>query len=53
MGAEAQESGTKGYLGAFSGVRYVRDRGSLEAAPSWDASALFREDKAGTCKNRD
>ena len=49
-GAEAQESGTSGYLRAFSGARYAQDRGlgfSLEAAPSWDANALFREDKAG------
>jgi len=50
MGAEAWESGTEGYLGVFSGARYVRDRGlgfSPEAAPSWDADALFRMDKAG------
>ena len=52
MGAEAWESGTSGYLGAFSGAGYARDRGlgfSPEAAPSWDAGALFqvRMDKAG------
>jgi len=37
MGAEAQESGTSGYLRAFSGARYAWDRGlgfSPEAAPS-------------------
>jgi len=48
-GAKAWESGTKGYLGAFLGAGYVRDRGlgfSLEAAPSWNSSALFQEDKA-------
>jgi len=50
MGAEARESGTKGYLRVFSGARYMQDRGlgfSLEVVPSWDASALFQEDKAG------
>ena len=50
MGAEARESGTEGYLRAFSGARYARDRGlgfSPEAVPSWDADALFRMDKAG------
>ena len=50
MGAEARESGTEGYLGAFSGARYARDRGlgfSPEAVPSWDAAALFWMDKAG------
>jgi len=49
MGAEVWESGTKGYLRVFSGATYARDRGlgfSPEAAPSWDASALFQEDKA-------
>jgi len=47
--AEAQESRRK-YLRAFSGAGYARDRGlgfSPEAAPSWDANALFRMDKAG------
>jgi len=47
MGAKAWESGTNGYLGVFLGARYARDRGlgfSLEAAPSWNASALFQED---------
>jgi len=32
------------------GAGYARDRGlgfSLEAAPSWDADALFQKDKAG------
>jgi len=55
-GAKAQESGTEGYLGAFSGARYARDRGlgfSPEAAPSWDANALFRMDKAGPRPSRD
>jgi len=50
-GAEAWESGTKGYLGVFSGARYMQDRGlcfSLEAAPSWDAGALFQKDKAAS-----
>jgi len=49
MGTEAWESRTKGYLEAFSGTGYTQDRGlgfSPEAAPSWDASALFQEDKA-------
>jgi len=44
MDAEAWESRTKRYLGAFSEARYVQDRGlgfSPEAAPSWDADALF------------
>ena len=43
------KSGPKGYLGAFLEVEYTWDRGlgfSLEAAPSWDASALFRRTKA-------
>ena len=46
----------KGYLGAFSGAGYARDRGlgfSPEAAPSWDADALFRMDKAGPRPSRD
>ena len=46
----------KGYLGAFSGVGYAWDRGlgfSLEAAPSWDADALFRMDKAGPRPSQD
>jgi len=50
MGAEARESRTSGYLGAFSGAGYAQDRGlgfSPEAAPSWDANALFQMDKAG------
>jgi len=54
MDAEAQESGIKRYLEAFSGARYARDRRlgfSLEAVPLWDASALFWMDKAGTCRN--
>ena len=44
----------KGYLGAFSGAGYARDRGlgfSPEAAPSWDADALFRMDPARTRGN--
>jgi len=48
LGAKAWESGTKRYLGAFLGARYAQDRGlgfSLEAAPSWDASALFWKDQ--------
>jgi len=56
MGAEARESGIKRYLGAFSGARYARDRGlgfSLEAAPSWDADALFQKDKAGPRPSQD
>ena len=55
-GAEARESGTEGYLGAFSGAGYARDGGlgfSPEAAPSWDADALFRMDKAGTREKQD
>jgi len=54
MGAEAWESRTKGYLGAFSGTRYTQDRGlgfSPEAVPSWDASALFQENKASIWKS--
>jgi len=46
----------KGYLGAFSGAGYARDRGlgfSPEAAPSWDADALFRMDEAGPRPSRD
>jgi len=46
----------KGYLGAFSGAGYARDRGlgfSPEAAPSWDADALFWMDKAGPWPSRD
>jgi len=46
----------KGYLGAFSGAGYARDGGlgfSPEAAPSWDADALFRMDKAGPRPSRD
>jgi len=46
----------KGYLGAFLGAGYARDRGlgfSPEAAPSWDADALFRMDKAGPRPSRD
>ena len=46
----------KGYLRVFSGARYARDRGlgfSLEAAPSWDADALFRMDKAGPWPSQD
>jgi len=38
----------------FLGAGYARDRGlgfSLEAAPSWDADALFQMDKAGTRGN--
>jgi len=34
----------------LSGAGYTQDRGlgfSLEAAPSWDANALFQMDKAG------
>jgi len=45
-----RESGTSRYLRVFSGAGYTWDRGlgfSLEAAPSWDANALFRMDKAG------
>jgi len=55
-GAEAWESGTSGYLGAFSEARYVWDRGlgfSLEAAPSWNADALFWMDKAGPRPSQD
>jgi len=55
-GAEARESRTSGYLGAFSGARYAWDRGlgfSPEAAPSWDADALFRMDKAGPRPSQD
>jgi len=42
----------------FSGARYIWDRGlgfSPEAAPSWDADALFQMDKApaGMRENRD
>ena len=54
-GAEARESGAK-YLGVFSGAGYARDGGlgfSPEAAPSWDADALFRMDKAGPRPSRD
>ena len=48
MGAEAQESRIKRYLGAFSGAGYVQNRGlGPEAVPSWDAGALFCMDKAG------
>ena len=50
MGAGAQKSRTKGYLGVFLGARYAQDRGlgfSPEAVPSWDADALFWMDKAG------
>jgi len=46
----------KGYLGVFSGAGYARDRGlgfGLEAAPSWDADALFWMDKAGPRPSRD
>ena len=46
----------KGYLGAFLGAGYARDRGlgfSPEAAPSWDADALFQMDKAGPWPSRD
>ena len=46
----------KGYLGVFSGAGYARDRGlgfSPEAAPSWDADALFRMDKAGPRPSQD
>ena len=53
--AEAWESGAK-YLGVFSGAGYARDGGlgfSPEAAPSWDADALFRMDKAGPRPSRD
>ena len=38
------------------GAGYARDRGlgfSLEAAPSWDADALFRRDKAGPRPSQD
>jgi len=55
-GAKVQESETKGYLRAFPGAGYARDRGldfSLEAAPSWDASIRFQEDKAGPRPSRD
>jgi len=56
-----RESGPEGYLGAFSGVWYAWDRGlgfSPEAAPSWDASALFQRTRlgqcpAGTCEKQD
>jgi len=54
--AKAQESGTNRYLGAFLGAGYARDRGlgfSPEAAPSWDADALFRRDKAGPRSSRE
>jgi len=50
MGAEVWESRPEGYLGVFLGARYVWDRGlgfSPEAAPLWDSSALFWENKAG------
>jgi len=43
------KAGQKGYLEAFLGAGYVQDRGlgfNPEAAPSWDANALFRIDKA-------
>jgi len=56
MGAKARESGPKRYLGAFSGAGYARDRGlgfSPEAAPSWDAGALFQMDKAGPRPSQD
>ena len=55
-GAKVQESGKKGYLRVFLGAGYTRDRGlgfSPEAAPSWDASALFWEDKAGLRPSQD
>jgi len=55
MGAEARKSRRK-YLGAFSGAGYTWDRGlgfSPEAAPSWDADALFRMDKARPRPSRD
>jgi len=51
-----QESETSGYLRAFSGAGYAWNRGlgfSPEAAPSWDADALFRMDKAGPRPSRD
>jgi len=51
MGAKAWESRPNVFLGVFSEARYVWDRGlgfSLEAAPSWDASVLFWENKAGS-----
>ena len=40
----------------FSGAGYAQDGGlgfSPEAAPSWDADALFRMDKAGPRPSRD
>jgi len=46
----------KGYLGAFSGAGYAQDKGlgfSPEAAPSWNANALFRMDKAGPRPSQD
>jgi len=58
MGAEAWQSGAK-YLGVFLGAGYARGgkSGGLgfspEAAPSWDADALFRMDKAGPRPSRD
>jgi len=55
MGAEAWESGTEEYLGAFSGAGYMQDRGlgfSPESVPSWDADALFQKDKAGPWPRR-
>jgi len=39
-----------------SGAGYAQDRGlgfSLEAAPSWDADALFQMDKAGPRPSQD
>jgi len=56
MGAKARESRTEGYLGAFLGAGYARDRGlgfSPEAAPSWDADALFWKNKAGRRPSQD
>jgi len=55
-GAEARESGPKSYLGVFLGAGYAWDRGlgfSPEAAPSWDADALFWRDKAGPRPSQD
>ena len=40
-GVEVRESGTKGYLRAFSGARYAQDRGFG-----------FGPEAAGTCENR-
>ena len=56
-----RESRPKGYLPAFLRIRYAWDRGlgfSPEAAPSWDASALFQRTRlgqgpAGTHKKQD